>query len=288
MKLSIINSGYFKLDGGAMFGVVPYSMWTKLNPPDENNLCTWAMRCLLIEDGDKKILIDTGLGNKQSEKFMSHFEPHGEDTIPRSLEQSHLNTEAITDVIITHFHFDHVGGALLKDEHGKVKPAFSNAKYWSSKEHFDWAYTPNEREKASFLKENFVPLEEQGLLHYVPMENDYKIFDKISLRFVNGHTEAMMIPHIQLDNGNVLVFCADLMPSSFHIRKPYVMAYDIRPLITLEERQALYDYAINDNVYLFFEHDPVNAVGKLRMNERGRYYVDTNMSLADICSDPEQ
>jgi len=271
----------FKLDGGAMFGVVPKSMWSKLNPPDDNNLCPWAMRLLLIEQGEQKILIDTGIGTKQDEKFMSHFEPHGEDSVHSSLASVGLSAEDITDVIITHMHFDHVGGALVRDG-DKIVPTFPNAKYWSCKEHYDWALNPNEREKASFLKENIVPLMEHGVLNFIPKEEGYQIFDNINIHFSYGHTEAMMIPHITMPNGNKLIYCADLMPSSFHIRKPYVMAYDIRPLETLKEREKLYKTAIQDDYYLFFEHDPVTAYGKLRMNERGRYYVDNEVIISDI------
>ena len=271
----------FKLDGGAMFGVVPKSMWSRLNPPDDNNLCPWAMRLLLIEQGDQKILIDTGIGTKQDEKFMSHFEPHGEDSVHSSLASVGLSAEDITDVIITHMHFDHVGGALVRDG-DKVVPTFPNAKYWSCKEHYDWALNPNDREKASFLKENIVPLMEHGVLNFIPKKEGYQIFDNINIHFSYGHTEAMMIPHITMPNGNKLIYCADLMPSSFHIRKPYVMAYDIRPLVTLKEREQLYKTAIQDDYYLFFEHDPVTAYGKLRMNERGRYYVDNEVSISDI------
>ena len=281
MKISIIESGMFKLDGGAMFGVVPKSMWSKLNPPDDRNLCPWAMRLLLIEQGNQKILIDTGIGTKQDERFMSHFEPHGEDSVTSSLAARGLSAEDITDVIITHMHFDHIGGALVRDG-DKIVPSFPNAKYWSCKEHYDWALDPNEREKASFLKENIVPLMDHGVLNFIPKEEGYQLFDNIKLHFSYGHTEAMMIPHITMPNGNKLIYCADLMPSSFHIRKPYVMAYDIRPLETLKEREELYKIAIQDDYYLFFEHDPVSAYGKLRMNERGRYYVDTDVVISDI------
>ncbi len=283
MKISIIESGMFKLDGGAMFGVVPKSMWSKLNPPDDRNLCPWAMRLLLIEQGNKKILIDTGIGTKQDERFMSHFEPHGEDSVTSSLGARGLSAEDITDVIITHMHFDHVGGALVRDG-DKIVPSFPNARYWSCKEHYDWALDPNGREKASFLKENIVPLMDHGVLNFIPKEEGYQLFDNIKLHFSYGHTEAMMIPHITMPNGNKLIYCADLMPSSFHIRKPYVMAYDIRPLETLKEREELYKIAIQDDYYLFFEHDPVTAYGKLKMNEKGRYYVDTDVVIDDILS----
>ena len=282
MKISHINSGFLKLDGGAMFGVVPFSLWSKLNPPDEKNLCSWATRSLLVESGDRKIIIDTGMGNKQGEKFMSHFEPHGDDSMIKGLADAQVKAEEITDVFITHLHFDHVGGALIKDDEGKVVPQFPNAVYWTNKTHFDWAYTPNEREKASFLKENFVPLEEMGMLRYIPEEQGFPLIDGFNVHFVYGHTEAMMTPHIHLPNGNIIIYCADLMPSSYHIRKPYVMAYDIRPLVTLEERDVLYDLAIKENVYLFFEHDPVFQFGKLKANDRGRYYVDTDITLQQI------
>lgn len=284
MKISIVETGYFKLDGGAMFGVVPKSMWSKLNPPDENSLCTWSMRCLLIEQGDQKILIDTGIGNKQDPKFFSHFEPHGDHSLKLSLHENGLSADSITDVIITHLHFDHVGGAVIKDDGGQLIPAFPNAKYWSCQRHFDWAYTPNFREKASFLKENFVPLKDHDVLNFIPEEDGYPIFDNINIHFSYGHTEAMMIPHIRLPNGNVLIYCADLMPSSYHIRKPYVMAYDIRPLITLEEREAFYKMALQENYYLFFEHDPKFAVGQLTRNDRGRYGVDTDVRFDEIVS----
>jgi len=199
MKVSIVETGFFKLDGGAMFGVVPKTMWSKLNKPDANNLCTWSMRCLLIEQGDKNILIDTGIGDKQSEKFFSHFEPHGDDSLDKSLHNCGIAATDITDVILTHFHFDHVGGAVYKNESDDLLPVFPNATYWSNKKHFDWAFTPNMREKASFLKENFVPLADAGVLKFIPEEKGFPIFDNINMHFAYGHTEAMMIPHF----GNV-------------------------------------------------------------------------------------
>jgi len=283
MKISIVETGFFKLDGGAMFGVVPKSIWSKLNPPDDRNLCTWSMRCLLIEQGNQKILIDTGIGNKQDDKFFSHFEPHGDDSLMTSVANHGLHPEDITDVILTHLHFDHVGGAVVNRD-SKLEPTFPNATYWSCEKHYNWAINPNEREKASFLKENILPLQESGLLKFVPATDGYQLMDNIKLQFVYGHTEAMMIPHITLPNGNTLIYCADLMPSSYHIRKPYVMSYDIRPLDTLSEREALYQTAIADDYYLFFEHDPVHTCGKLRKNERGRYYIDTDVMFDQIVS----
>lgn len=282
MKLSIIETGLFKLDGGAMFGVVPRTLWAKQNPPDEKNLCTWSMRCLLIETDDRKILIDTGIGNKQDERFMSHFEPHGNDSLKLSLSNKGLTPADITDVLITHFHFDHVGGAVMRDNNGDLLPYFPNAKYWTNQDHYDWAYTPNYREKASFLKENFVPLKDHSVLNYIPVEQGIEWLPGINIHFSFGHTEAMMIPHIQLPNGNVVVFCADQMPSSFHVRMPYVMAYDIRPLVTIEERKWLYDIALKDNYYLFFEHDPKHICGQLIKNEKGRFAINTNVDWDKI------
>ena len=274
MKLSVIDTGYFKLDGGAMFGVVPKQMWKKLNPPDENNMCTWAMRCLLIEDKDRKILIDTGMGDKQDERFRSHFEPHGESSLLSSIRARGVHPEEITDVLLTHLHFDHCGGAVQKDDHGDLYPQFPNATYWSNKKHWDWAMDPNPREKASFLKENFVPLKDNGVLKFIDVTENVTFNDFITLQFVYGHTEAMMIPEIQLPNGMNLVYMADLLPSSAHIRLPNVMSYDIRPLVTLDERQKYFHAYANESTVVMFEHDKNVAFGKIRINEKGRYYID--------------
>ncbi len=282
MNIHIIDAGFFKLDGGAMFGVVPYTMWSRLNPPDANNMCTWAMRCLLIETGDRKILIDAGIGDKQDEKFLSFFDAVDSNSLLVSVRHFGFNPEDITDVFLTHLHFDHCGGALKRNVSGDIVPTFPNATYWSNKVHYDWACNPNMREKASFLKENFVPLHDHGVLKFIPVEQDIEWIPGIRIRFVYGHTEAMMIPHIQLDNGNELVYCADLMPSSYHIRLPYVMAYDIRPLVTLEERKDFYTHAIQDHVYLFFEHDPKNPLGKLTVNEKGRYGANTDIDWMEV------
>ncbi len=282
MKLSIIETGYFKLDGGAMFGVVPKQLWKKLNPPDDNNMCTWSMRCLLIEQGDQKILIDTGIGNKQDAKFMSHFEPHGDDSLMQSLAQAGVQADDITDVIITHLHFDHVGGAVLRDGSDRLLPTFPNATYWVSQKHYDWACDPNMREKASFLKENFVPLREHGVLQFTEDKDGQELLPNIFLRYAHGHTSHMITPHIHLPSGNVLIYAADLMPSSFHIRKPFVMSYDIQPLVTLQERDALYSEAIADNYYIFYEHDPKTAIGKLCQNEKGRYYSDNEVGMGVV------
>lgn len=270
MKVTVIQSGYFKLDGGAMYGVVPKSMWQKLNAPDDNNMCTWSMRCLLVESGNRKILIDTGMGNKQGDKFRSHFFPHDQVNLQDAVRNHGIAPEEITDVLLTHFHFDHVGGALYIDEKGKSQPIFPNATYWTNQLHFDWAMTPNPRERASFLKENFVPLKEQGILKFIDVQRDDLTFiDGLDLRFVYGHTEAMMVPII--DQGDhKLIYCADLLASSTHIGLPYVMSYDIRPLKTMEEKERLLVEAVENNHRLFFEHDPKVACATVTKNDRGR------------------
>ncbi|MCG8330133.1 MAG: MBL fold metallo-hydrolase [Chitinophagales bacterium] len=271
MKISIVETGNFKLDGGAMFGVVPQKLWKRLNPPDEQNMCTWSMRCLLIETGDRKILIDTGIGNKQGEKFRKHFEPHGEASLVESLKALGHDPESITDVLLTHFHFDHVGGATIYNEAGENVPLFPGATYWTNEVHYNWALYPNAREKASFLQENFVPLKEQGILKFIDVQKeDVEWIPGISLRYVYGHTEAMMMPIIDLDNGQQLVYCADLIPSSFHIGMPYVMSYDVRPLDTMREKGRLLEDAIEKNHLLFFEHDPLTACVSVQRDERGR------------------
>ncbi|MBT8233100.1 MAG: MBL fold metallo-hydrolase [Saprospiraceae bacterium] len=273
MELHVIETGYFKLDGGAMFGVVPKQMWSKINPPDDNNMCTWALRCLLVKDGDRVILIDSGMGNKQDEKFRSHFEPHGEATLISSIKKAGYAPEEITDVLLTHLHFDHVGGAVYRNKDQELVPTFPNATYWSSEDHFNWAIDPNYREKASFLKENFVPLKEQGKLKYMPVENGIHFSENITLDFYNGHTEALMAPTISLPDGKKIVFTSDLLPSSGHVRMPYVMSYDIRPLVTLKEKAKFYEKALDDNTYIFFEHDRLNVLGQLTRNDRGRYGI---------------
>uniref|UniRef100_UPI0035BC5F08 MBL fold metallo-hydrolase n=1 Tax=Mucilaginibacter sp. TaxID=1882438 RepID=UPI0035BC5F08 len=208
MKLHTIDTGFFKLDGGAMFGVVPKSIWHKTNPADENNLCTWAMRCLLVEDGDKLMLIDTGIGNKQNEKFFSHYYLHGDATLDNSLKNLGFTRDEITDVFLTHLHFDHVGGAVLRD--GEVfKPAFKNANYWSNQQHWEWAVNPNDREKASFLKENILPIRESGQLKFVGVDDGIAFTDHINIRYVFGHTDAMMLPQISY-KGKQILYVADL------------------------------------------------------------------------------
>jgi len=277
MKLHIIETGRFKLDGGAMFGVVPKALWTRLNPPDENNMCSWAMRCLLIEDGERKILIDTGLGTKQDAKFRSHFYPHGEDSLEQSIETAGFSVEDITDVFLTHFHFDHIGGAVTKDDKGNLIPTFPNATYWSNEPHYNWATHPNAREKASFLPENILPLKEHGVLKFIDVEQGVRFTDSIHVDFVYGHTEAMMIPYIQLEDGRTLVYTADLLPSHGHIGMPYVMAYDVRPLNTLSEKARLYEKAVNTNHIIFFEHDKDIACAELVKNDRGRVVLGSQV-----------
>jgi glyoxylase-like metal-dependent hydrolase (beta-lactamase superfamily II) len=274
MDIHIIPTGYLKLDGGAMFGIVPKRLWNRLNPADDNNLCSWSMRCLLLETGDRKILIDTGMGDKQDAKFRSHFEPHGEETLLSSLQNKGFQPEDITDVFLTHLHFDHVGGAVSRDAEGRLVPTFPKARYWSNEVHWQWALHPNEREQASFLQENFVPLRDAGLVHMLPVTTeDYQWLPGIRIRYVYGHTEAMMILFIENGHGQTLVYCADLLPSSHHIGMPYVMAYDVRPLLTLDEKRALLNEAVENNYLLLFEHDPVVAAATVHRQENGRIVV---------------
>jgi glyoxylase-like metal-dependent hydrolase (beta-lactamase superfamily II) len=267
MKLHTINTGLFKLDGGAMFGVVPKTMWQKLNPPDENNMCTWAMRCLLIEDNGKLILIDNGIGNKQDDKFFGHYYLHGNDTLDNSLKQLGFSKDDITDVFLTHLHFDHCGGSIEwnKNKTGFI-PAFKNATYWSNEHHWEWATKPNAREKASFLKENILPIQESGQLKFTT--DGAELFAGFKIKYMNGHTDGMMLPHISY-KGHTIVFMADLLPSVGHIPVPYVMAYDTRPLLTLHEKAEFLMNAANEKYILFFEHDPINECCNLQMTEKG-------------------
>lgn len=284
MKLTVIDTGFFKLDGGAMFGVVPKTMWSKLETPDENNLCTWAMRCLLVEIGDRKILIDAGIGNKQSEKFFSHFHPHGNDNLLGSLAKNGFKPSDITDVFLTHLHFDHVGGAVSMDANGKYSPTFPNATYWCNQAHYDWAYTPNDREKASFLKENFVPLMEHGVLKMLDSMPYNQLLDwmpEINIGYAYGHTEALMTPHIHY-KGKTIIYCADLLPSPSHISMPYVMGYDVRPLQTLKEKEWFLTNAAEQGHILFFEHAPKIEACTVKMDEKGRIVADKLGDLADF------
>lgn len=269
MKLYSVNTGYFKLDGGAMFGVVPKSIWNKINPADENNMCSWALRCLLIEDGNRLILVDNGMGDKQDAKFFSYYHLHGDDTLDKSLAKYSFQRDDITDVFLTHLHFDHCGGSIIRDG-DKLVPAFKNATYWSNEAHWQWALNPNDREKASFLKENITPIKESGQLKFIHAAEgpQAKFSEDISIRFVNGHTEAMMLPQIKY-NGKIIVFMADLLPSQGHIPIPYIMAYDMQPLITLNEKKTFLNEALENDYILFFEHDPKYECCTLHQTERG-------------------
>lgn len=277
MKLYTINTGYFKLDGGAMFGVVPKSIWNKLNPADDKNLCSWALRCLLIEEGNRLILVDNGNGNKQDAKFFSHYYLHGNDTLDKSLSKYGFHRDDITDVFLTHLHFDHCGGSIMY-EGDRLIPTFKNAVYWSNEIHWNWATNPNERERASFLKENILPIHESGQLKFIKAPAQHikgaeplpsvEFGNNISIRFVNGHTEAMMLPQI-VYNDKTIVFMADLLPSIGHLPIPYVMAYDMFPLTTLHEKRSFLDEASKGDYILFFEHDPVNECCSLQQTEKG-------------------
>ena len=281
MKLSVIHAGNFKLDGGAMFGVVPKSLWQKANPPDENNLCTWAMRCLLIEEGNRRILIDTGMGDKQDAKFFSYYEPSG-PTLEASLKEHGFEFTNVTDVFLTHLHFDHGGGALYRDRDGTIRPRFPNATYWSNRQHWNWALSPNEREKASFLPENIKPLEEAGIVRFLDEETPDAVLPGLQIHTVFGHTEAMMLPRIQV-NGRSLLFCADLLPSSAHVPLPWIMAYDVRPLVSLQEKREILPLAAAENWILFFEHDRAVECATVQQTERGVRVKET-MTLAEALS----
>ncbi|MFN4885677.1 MAG: MBL fold metallo-hydrolase [Bacteroidota bacterium] len=276
MKLHVLDTGFFKLDGGAMFGVVPKQIWQKTNPADDLNLCTWAMRCLLIEDGEKLILIDTGIGNKQSEKFFSHYHLQDTQTLDQALALKGFQRANITDVFLTHLHFDHCGGSIeYNSTREHFQPAFPNAKFWSNANHWKWATEPNSREKASFLSENILPIQESGQLNFIERVHNVSPtplgFDVL---FVDGHTESMMIPQINYQNKTV-VFMADLLPSVGHIPLPYVMGYDTRPLLTMTEKELFLKTAADHGYVLFFEHDSVNECCTLQHTEKGVRVKDT-------------
>ncbi len=278
MNLYTIETGFFKLDGGAMFGVVPKTMWQKLNPADENNMCTWAMRCLLIEDGNRLILIDNGIGNKQDDKFFGHYYLHGNDNLDSSLKKYGFSKEDITDVFLTHLHFDHCGGSIVRDNDHLV-PAFKNAHYWSNERHWKWATEPNDREKASFLKENILPIQQSGQLKFIETHAaDFP--ENIMVRQVFGHTDAMMLPQVIYKGRNIL-FMADLLPSAAHIPIPYVMAYDMFPLTTLNEKKSFITEAQQNDYILFFEHDPHIECCNLVMTEKG-IRMNESFRLSDI------
>jgi glyoxylase-like metal-dependent hydrolase (beta-lactamase superfamily II) len=278
MKLYPIETGNFKLDGGAMFGVVPKSIWNKTNPADNNNLIDIAARCLLIEDGNRLILIDTGMGNKQSDKFFGYYSLWGTHSLDKSLAKYGFHRDDITDVFMTHLHFDHCGGSIQwnKDRTG-YEPAFKNAVFWSNEKHWQWATEPNVREKASFLKENIIPMQESGQLRFVQRpEDDYLVKSELGfgILFVDGHTEKQMIPHIQYQD-KTIVFCADLLATAGHIPIPYVMGYDTRPLLTMPEKTKFMNAAAENNYYLFLQHDAHNEIIRVEKTERGVRLKDT-------------
>lgn len=281
MNLHVVDTGFFKLDGGAMFGVVPKVLWERTNPAYANNLCTWAMRCMLIEDGNKLVLIDTGIGNKQDAKFFSHYYLHGDASLDGSLKQLGFDRSDITDVFLTHLHFDHCGGAVdYADDAGEqFELHFPNAKYWSNKDHWQWATQPNAREKASFLKENILPIEQSGQLDFVPLDGTSP-FSQFEIITADGHTDKQMLPKIQY-KGKTLVFMADLLPSVGHIPLPYVMGYDTRPLLTLQEKEAFLKEAADNEYVLFLEHDSQHECCTVKHTEKG-VRLDKTFKLSEL------
>ncbi len=277
MKLHVIDTGFFKLDGGAMFGVVPKSIWQKTNPPDADNLCTWAMRSLLIEDGDQLILIDNGIGNKQDKKFLSHYHLHGDASLSSSIRQAGFSENDITDQFLTHLHFDHCGGGV-KIVNGKPELTFQNAKYWSNKDHWEWATKPNNREKASFLKENILPMQESGHLNFT--EASTSPFRQFEILYVSGHTDKMMVPKIKYKD-KTICYMADLLPSVGHIPLAYIMGYDTRPLITLAEKEQFLNEAADNQYILFFQHDPENECCTVKRTDKG-VRLDRTFRLNEI------
>ena len=279
MQLYTIDTGYFKLDGGAMFGVVPKVLWSRTNPADENNLCPWAMRSLLIEDGDRLILIDNGIGDKQDDKFLKNYYLHGDVNLHSSLNKHGFSEEDVTDVFLTHLHFDHCGGSVKWNKYRtSFEMVFKNAKYWTNNDHWQWATVPNNREKASFLRENIMPIQQSGHLNFVEKENN--IFKNFNALFVNGHTESQMIPHITYKD-KTIVFAADLLPSSGHIPLPYVMGYDTRPLVTLTEKEKFLNEAAEREYIIFLQHDNYSECCTVQKTEKGVRLKDT-FSLSEI------
>jgi glyoxylase-like metal-dependent hydrolase (beta-lactamase superfamily II) len=280
MKLHTIDTGFFKLDGGAMFGVVPKSIWQKTNPADENNLCTWAMRCLLIEDGDKLILVDTGFGTKMDPKLARYYYLHGEASLMGSIQQAGFSAADITDVFHTHLHFDHCGGSVQYNADGtRLELTFPQATYWTNPDHYQWATEPNAREKASFLKENILPLADSGQLRFTTVDGASP-FPQFDLIYVDGHTDKMMLPVIRYKE-QTIVYVADLLPSVGHLPLPYVMGYDTRPLITLVEKEAFLQKAAEERYVLFLEHDSQNECCTVKQTDRG-VRLDEVFKLADI------
>jgi glyoxylase-like metal-dependent hydrolase (beta-lactamase superfamily II) len=281
MNLHIIETGFFKLDGGAMFGVVPKSLWSRTNPADENNMCTWSMRCLAIEDGDQLILIDNGIGDKQNEKFFSHFYLHGDASLDGSLKKAGFSKDDVTDMFLTHLHFDHCGGGVKwqDDERTKLDIEFKNAKYWSNQDHWKWATEPNAREKASFLKENILPMQESGHLHFVD-KGKPSPFSQFDILYADGHTDKQMVPKIKYKD-KTIVFAADLLPSVGHIPLPYVMGYDTRPLLTLDEKAKFLNEAADHNYIIFLEHDAENECCTVKHTEKG-VRLDQTFKLSEV------
>lgn len=281
MNLHVIHTGFFKLDGGAMFGVIPKVLWSKTNPADGNNLCTWAMRCLLVELRDRLILIDNGIGNKQDAKFFSHYYLHGDMSLESSLHSKGFTFKDITDNFLTHLHFDHCGGGVRyqNSDPDKLEMTFPNAVYWSNEDHWKWATEPNPREKASFLKENIIPMQESGHLKFLDLKE--KKFDtSFEFLIADGHTDKQMLPKLQY-KGRTIVFAADLLPSVGHIPLPYVMGYDTRPLVTLQEKRLFLEEAALNNYVIFLEHDPINECCTVKMTEKG-VRLDQTFSLNEL------
>jgi len=278
MNLHVIDTGYFMLDGGAMFGVVPKTIWQKSNPANENNLCNWALRCLLIENGNQLILIDNGIGDKQDAKFFSHYYLHGNESLVKSIHQAGFSEKDITDMFLTHLHFDHCGGGVTRND-ASLELTFPNARYWSNAEHWEWATKPNPRERASFLKENILPMKESGQLEFINT-NEESPFTDFNIFFASGHTDKMMIPMIRY-KGKIVCYMADLLPSVGHIPLPYVMGYDTRPLLTLEEKELFLKEAADNKYVLFFEHDPVNECCTVKHTDKG-VRVDSLFKLSDL------
>ena len=270
MKLHRIETGNFMLDGGAMFGVVPKALWERTNPSDAKNRIKMAARSLLIEDRDRLILIDTGMGNKQSDKFYGHYALWGDHTLDGSLEKAGFHKDDITDVFLTHLHFDHCGGAIHYNAHGVLEPAFKNARFWSHQNHWGWAIKPNPREKASFLSENILPIHESGQLELLTGTGQQlqKTALGFDILFMDGHTEKQMLPMIRYQ-GKTIVFAADLIPTVGHLPIPYVMGYDTRPLLTLEEKASFLDRAVKEDFLLFLEHDAENELISLEQTAKG-------------------